>query len=183
MENFNQELYHYGVKGMKWGVRKSDRKTLQQRIADKKAKNEVINKQRASDRKAYTEYASLSKESRRKSASNMSDQHKQSVRRGAKVIADESATTGAMLGTLINAGNPVSMLIGGTVSAGASYALSRIKSNVKLKDLNTRDIETGKQAIVMLTSSEASKLGYNDSTRVAGKEEEEFWKAYAKQFE
>lgn len=36
----NDELYHYGVKGMKWGVRK-DRKTLAQKYYGKRAKKKV----------------------------------------------------------------------------------------------------------------------------------------------
>ena len=35
----------------------------------------------------------------------------------------------------------------------------------------------------MLTADEAKKLGLDESTRITGKEESDFWKAYAKQIE
>ena len=53
VEQYNQELYHYGVKGMKWGVRKSEynsmtkaerKKTRQDYKSDEKWKRKTLTK-------------------------------------------------------------------------------------------------------------------------------------------
>lgn len=47
MEQYNTELYHYGVKGMKWGVRKAEYKAMsgsQKRQVRKQYRQDKINK-------------------------------------------------------------------------------------------------------------------------------------------
>lgn len=56
-------------------------------------------------------------------------------------------------------------------------------SDLEIPDNTKASKEASKPTAVMVTSSEAKKLGLDDSTKFTEKESSDFWKAYAKQAE
>lgn len=158
----NNTLYHYGVKGMKWGVRK--------------------------DR-----YKSMSKSQRQKTQKKFYDDHEDRIKRGGNLGGNIAGIAGGIAGGLL--GGPSGAFAGGAIGGaagsliGMKTSISRINKEISnrgrrkvRKQLNKKYKNTGKRVadtpVAMLTADQAKKLGYDDGTRVTGKEASDFWKAY-----
>lgn len=127
------ELYHHGVKGMKWGVRKDKYKAMNRQ-------------QRKKTREKYykTDEGKIHK-----------------------------ITRNTIVGTLL--GGPIIGAAAGLITAKRNPISEKYKAQCKQR------INSGKQHVekLMTTRTVELKSPFDETTRVTGQEEADFWKAYA----
>lgn len=179
---YNDELLHYGVKGMRWGVRRAEKFRTKEAAARSQGKEGRADRmaRKAKEQEnvnAFKNYRKKSGSERRAAASKMTDREKDDLRDGANTLVKRSTYVG--LGTF------------GVYGIIPAAVVSVAKSGRALSDLDATSVDTGRSAVekhksqpvAMLTSEQAKKLGYGDNTRLSAEEESQFWKDYAAQIE
>lgn len=167
MEYYNQDyLAHYGVKGMKWGVRKA---SLYVKTNNRLGENYSENYKNK-----------MTKQARKLLRKNINDSNFYARITGAQEYVNKANISRQRLSD-IDSGK---MKAGRDFVTNSEFAINPLFYTFS-RDLtfsNKTNNNTDKSVIAMLTQDEAKRLGLGDSTRITGQEEAEFWKEYAKQF-
>lgn len=141
--DYQQYLIHYGIPGMKWGVRKATLKTMSrsERKATKAKYKQNLKENRKQFYKAY-------KKANNNYEKNISEYTKASNKMNKKFDRDSHKIEK----THKNYSDKVSMFGGNSVVANT------IKSNIKTSEINKKQIVEGKRAI----AQESLKRKYSD---------------------
>lgn len=203
------ELYHHGVDGMKWGKRNGPpypldgdgKAALKEQKKEEKAARKAEKREERADQKALN---SAAKHDMRYKNTKVMNKYRanQRVRRDIALGTVAGTAMGFLAGgPMVAIASGLGSAVGSAVTSGIVNTGIRHYENSKYKKMLINDQEfkngvlKGKEIVerskknsnsnvtAMLTADEAKKLGLDESTRITGKEESDFWKAYAKQIE
>ena len=130
MENKNYELYHWGVKGMKWGVRRYQNKDGTLTPAGRKRKRDDYHEdyKKAHDGKSvkYMSNEELRERNKRLNAEAEYDRLKKQTNAGQKAVREFIATAGTI--AAITGAYTTYKKTGGAAKSAAKSALKKIGS-------------------------------------------------------
>ncbi len=217
MKQYSLELYHHGVKDMRWGVRryqnkdgtltpagkarakryreneiaKLDRKYRRLAKVDAKLEKKISDQlidpteRRAKkiDKLAFESYRlagmKMAEDAKLRSMSAkelLSEKHKVNVQRGVVVVGNVA------LNAAMNLLTPVKGAIISVPSEGEYQTNLRVDSKTQKAVAENARIGAKTHISSILDTSQPKKT-FDESTRVTGKKESDFWKAYAQEEE